>query len=134
MKYIRENREAVSELVGEMLMLSLVLILMAVFSAGLSSYLPVERSPSVTLIVTADDQSITFWHKGGDWVKKSDLQVTVMNETASTTFTAEQLVLDPDTTLFDLGSSLSVPYSPEGGEEVRVITPRAVIYSGQVVV
>jgi len=134
MKHITDNREAVSELVGEMLMLSLVLILMAVFSAGLSSYLPVERSPSVTLMVTADDHTITFWHKGGDWVKKSDLRVKVMNETGSTIFTADQLELDPDTTLFDLGSSLSVPYTPQGGEEVRVITPHAVIYSGQVVV
>jgi FlaG/FlaF family flagellin (archaellin) len=132
MKYINDNCEAVSELVGEMLMLSLVLILMAVFSAGISSYLPVDRSPSVTIMVTADDDSITFWHKGGDWVKTSDLQVTVMSGTASETFTAEQCTLDPDTVVFDLGSSLSVPYSRHGGEEVRLITPHAVIYSGVV--
>jgi FlaG/FlaF family flagellin (archaellin) len=133
MKHTTDNREAVSEIVGEMLMLSLVLILMAVFSAGMSSYLPTERSPSVTIMMTADDHNITFWHKGGDWVKKSDIKVTVMNETASTTFTANQMELDPDISLFDLGSSLSVSYSAAGGEEVRLITPHAVIYSGQVV-
>ncbi|WP_062397618.1 type IV pilin N-terminal domain-containing protein [Methanogenium cariaci] len=59
------NEEAVSEVVGEMLMIALVLILVAIFSASMGNYLPHERDPSVTIMATANDSHIVLWHKGG---------------------------------------------------------------------
>ncbi|MDD1690563.1 MAG: type IV pilin N-terminal domain-containing protein [Methanoregula sp.] len=48
-------------------------ILLSVFSAALFNFLPDERDPSVTLLMTNDGQNVILWHKGGNWVKKEDL-------------------------------------------------------------
>ena len=73
------NSRAVSEVVGEMLMIGIVLILAAVFTSQLPNYLPSERSPSVTVMMSSNESAgtITLWHKGGDWVKVSTLKVIV---------------------------------------------------------
>ena len=59
----------VSEVVGEMLMIALVIVLISVFSAALYNFLPTDRDPSINVMMTNDQQNITLWHKGGDWVK-----------------------------------------------------------------
>ncbi len=122
---------AVSEVVGEMLMLSLVILLVAIFSASLSSYLPSDRDPTVTIKMTNTTENITFWHKGGDWVKKSDITVVVMNQSGAERFGSDRFTLVPDTQAFDLGGTITIGYSVEGGEDVRLVTPRAVIYTGR---
>ncbi len=72
----RTGDQAVSEVVGEMLMIGIVLILAAVFTSQLPNYLPSERSPSVTVMMSTDTfGDVTLWHKGGDWVKVSTLKV-----------------------------------------------------------
>ena len=54
--------QAVSEVVGEMLMIGVVLILAAVFTSQLPNYLPSERSPSVTIMMSNDTSGdITLW-------------------------------------------------------------------------
>ncbi len=75
-----KNSRAVSEVVGEMLMIGIVLILAAVFTSQLPNYLPSERSPLVTIRMSNDTNgNVTFYHKGGDWVKVSDLKVIISN-------------------------------------------------------
>ena len=49
-----ENSRAVSGVVGEMLMIGIVLILAAVFTSQLPNYLPSERSPTVTIMMSND--------------------------------------------------------------------------------
>lgn len=137
----RENESAVSAVVGEMLMIGIVLILVAVFSASLPSYLPSERSPTVTIKVCYDGAgNITLWHKGGDWVKASSLKVIVSN--ANDTFQKpyrlndpeDKFILVPETQAFDLNSTITVDWkqSLEGNEKIVLATDRAVIYSGSV--
>ena len=59
------HEQAVSEVVGEMLMIGIVLILVSVFSASLPDYLPSERSPTVTILLSNDTLgNVTLWHKG----------------------------------------------------------------------
>jgi len=133
---------AVSEVVGEMLMIGLVLILVAVFSASLADYLPAERSPSVTICVSNDTLgNITLWHKGGDWVKAEDLRVLIRDNNSViapvTIYTVDedpQFILVPDAQAFDLGCNITVsrdrPLS--GNESVSLATDRAVLFSGSV--
>lgn len=130
------NELGVSEVVGEMLMIALVVVLLAVFSAALFNYLPADREPTVTIMMTSDTTgNFTFWHKGGDWVKVEDLSVVIVNETWKKTFSQKSgnLVVVPDKTVFDLGSNVTVtmPGSPEGNETIKLITPRTVIYTGR---
>ena len=82
---------AVSEVVGEMLMIGIVLILVSVFSASLPNYLPSERSPTVTIMMSNDTGgNITLWHKGGDWVKTDVLRVIVSDTTSTDNLYAEE--------------------------------------------
>ncbi len=134
------NTRGVSEVVGEMLMIGLVIILIAVFSTTLSSFLPTERYPSVTIKVTNETaNTITVWHNGGDWVKATDLRVIVKNSTDHASETTYRLddsnrpfVLVPQKTTFDLGSNITIIWDSglDGNETVKLATPRAVIFSG----
>lgn len=125
--------DAVTELVGEMLMLTIVLILMAVFAATASSYLPPGREASVTVKQEVNDTAVILHHRGGDAVPRSDLRVTV--EGIGTDFSlvphgksgAED---DPDI-LFDLGGMIILS-RPDPGSTIRLSTARAVIYTGEV--
>ncbi|MGB7787905.1 type IV pilin N-terminal domain-containing protein [Methanoregula sp.] len=126
----------VSEVVGEMLMVALVIVLISVFSAILYNFLPTDRDPSINVMMTNDQQNITLWHKGGDWVKIQDLTVIIGNDTNRTSFSYRNgnLILTPNKTVFDLGSNITVQTRTffEGNETVKLVTPRTVIYTGKV--
>jgi FlaG/FlaF family flagellin (archaellin) len=134
------NNRGVSEVVGEMLMIGLVIILIAVFSTTLSSFLPTERYPSVTVKLTNETaNTVTIWHNGGDWVKATDLRVIVKNSTNHASETIYHLddsnhpfILVPQKTTFDLGSNITIAWDSDldGNETVKLATPRAVIFSG----
>jgi archaeal type IV pilus assembly protein PilA len=126
----------VSEVVGEMLMIALVIVLLSVFSAALSNFLPSDRDPSINIMMSNDRQNITLWHKGGDWVKFEDLTVVIGNETNRTSITWRNgnLLIVPNKTVFDLGSNITVhmPMYLEGNETVKLVTPHTVIFTGKV--
>jgi len=130
---------AVSEVVGEMLMIGIVLILVSVFSASLSDYLPSERSPTVTISMGNDTAgNIILWHKGGDWVKAETLRVIVSDASGmATTYTLKgnpSFILIPYAQAFDLESNITVRRDTPlaGNESVTLATDRAVIFSGTV--
>jgi FlaG/FlaF family flagellin (archaellin) len=133
-----DHSTAVSEVVGEMLMIGIVLILVSVFSASLPNYLPSERSPTVTIMMSNDTGgNITLWHKGGDWIKTSVLKIMVSNSTSMTTYTLKSacpIIPVPDTQAFDLNGNLTVNRGEPliGDERVVLATDRAVIFSGTV--
>jgi FlaG/FlaF family flagellin (archaellin) len=134
---------AVSEVVGEMLMIGIVLVLAAAFTSQLPNYLPSERSPTVTIMMSDNLSAgtITLWHKGGDWVKAADLKVIVAsNQTSQTTFTfshSPKFVLvsaspQQSTITFDLGGNITVtmPAPLVGDEKVTLATDHAVLFTG----
>lgn len=129
---LSQDCTAVSPVIGEMLMLSMVLILIAVASSSAFSLIPTERSPSVTIMLTNTTDNLTLWHKGGDWIDRTDISVLVMNETAVSRFRYSDFVLVPEAQVFDLGSTITVNITCGGIEEVRLVTPRAVVFSGKV--
>ncbi len=141
----RNRDDAVSELVGEMLMLTIVLILLAIFSATASNYLPPPRDPTVTIMVDGPDNEtdpvnyidICLYHKGGDWIKKSDLTVIISDEKSTISkypYDNESFILEPDSQSFDLGDRIVIFHIPKASApyEVQLVTPRAVIFSGEV--
>jgi len=141
------NDTGVSEVVGEMLMIALVIVLLSVFSAVLYNYLPVDREPSVSIIMNNDTLgNITLWHKGGDWVNAEDLSVIVGTDTGrkdyryNSTFTNydSQFLLvhqnQKKKNVFDLGSNITVRRTEGlwGNETVKLVTPKTVIYTGRI--
>jgi hypothetical protein len=131
-----KNSYAVSEVIGEMLMIGIVLILVAVFTASLADFIPSSRSPTVTIIMSNDTGgNITLWHKGGDWVKAETLRVIVSNDTSMAIYTRNSdvpFLLVPEALAFDLESNITVirnaPFA--GDESVSLATDRAIIFSG----
>lgn len=113
-------------------MISLVLLLVAVFAVSLGNLLPTERAPTVTVMMTSTTGNITLYHKGGDWVKATDLEVIVSNATATRRYRASEFDLAPAKQVFDLGSNITVNCTVTGDEQVRLVMPRAVLFSGEV--
>ncbi len=140
MRRTDENSRAVSGVVGEMLMIGIVLVLAAVFTAQLPNYLPSERSPTVTIMMSNDTLgNVTLWHKGGDWVKINTLKVIVSNKTYQATYTSTGSSpfifvpdpAEPNSSVFDLGGDITVSGAPLAGDEKVVLaTDRAVLFSG----
>jgi hypothetical protein len=143
----------VSEVVGEMLMIALVIILLSVFSAALYNYLPVDREPTVTIMMTNDTLgNVTLWHKGGDWVNAEDLSVIFVNDSGRIPYQYNETVSDPRKQFlmvhpyqqakktFDLGSNITVRMREDlwAREDIRrnmsikLLTDRSVIYTGRI--
>lgn len=124
-------------------MIGVVLILVAVFTSQLSNYLPSERSPTVTIMMTNDTTgNVTFWHKGGDWVEINTLKVIVSNQTNQSTYTLNgnppfYFVPDPaepNSSVFDLGGNITINAGAPlyGDEKITLSTESAVLFSGVV--
>ena len=125
-----------SEVVGEMLMIGLAIILISAFASVMGNFLPSAHDPVVTVMLTGDSQNVTFWNKGGDWVKTEELTVIIGNDSVRRSFTMRDtgVVLVPDKQVFDLGSNITVITGSlfYGDETATLVTPRASLFSGKV--
>lgn len=145
----KQHDDAVSSVVGEMIMIALVIILVALFATSAFSLIPGGREASVDVAMknatggtpAPGDTTVIFWHKGGDWVEDKDLTVVVIGEdrgrkeydSRSPAFCLHDHAGN-ETATFDLGAYLSVTLNPalEYGDTVRLVTQNSVIYSGEV--
>ncbi|OPX69475.1 MAG: hypothetical protein A4E37_00466 [Methanoregulaceae archaeon PtaB.Bin056] len=130
-----DDGEAVSSIVGEMLMLALVVIVIGLVSINAQSLLPPPREPSVTVLIEKNGPgSVTFHHKGGDAIEAGDLKVLI-NGTENATFLLNGVEFTDPHVLFDLGDRIEAG-KPGGalssGESIRLATSRAVLYAGVV--
>jgi len=144
MRKSKGREPGVSEVVGEMLMIGLVLLLAAVFTSQLSNYLPSERSPVVTIMMSNDTGgNVTLWHKGGDWVKEDTLTVIISNtfthvrerySYTSPNFTFVPDPAEPKSSTFDVGGNITVVTGAPFDRNTTVVlaTDRAVLFSGLV--
>jgi FlaG/FlaF family flagellin (archaellin) len=142
MRKITQKEDAVSELVGEMLMLTVVLILLAVFSATLSDFLPPPRDPSVTIMMQ-NGTNISLYHKGGDWIKSTDLQVIVETDEnqvyhyrlgdPNSPITVYSSLTIPNDGIFDLGDRVDINKALITGNPrtIKLASSRVVLFSGR---
>ncbi|MHC1627034.1 MAG: type IV pilin N-terminal domain-containing protein [Methanoculleaceae archaeon] len=132
MKSIRDT-SAVSPVVGEMLMLSLVLILIAVASNQIFLLLPHDRAPTVTVLMTNSSDSLTLWHKGGDWVDRESIRVLIRNSSGTREYRYGDAAFNlvPEKQVFDLGSRITITgIDSETITSVELVAGRAVVFSG----
>ena len=125
--------DAVSSVVGEMLLLTIVLILTAVFAVSAFSFLPGDREDIVDVDAEISDNTITFWHKGGDAVSKDQLTAAVYDGVTPKTVTVSSLknAAGDDTAVFDLGGYYTVSVTGlTSRDEIRLSTDRTIIYTG----
>ncbi len=103
-----ESEDGVSEIVGEMLMLSITVSLVAIVSVVVWSQMTASSSaPIVNIAATTEDGStITLQHAGGDYVSYGDL---LFNIDGSKFTTASAIVIDQNSNgLWEPGDTITI--------------------------
>lgn len=119
-----------------MLLLAIGVILVAVFATSLIGLLPSDRDDHVDVAMYSDvsNQTIMFYHKGGDAIKKEELRVQVYQENSVSPRYCEIISLkdsDREVTVFNLGCVLTVFVSElSPNNQVRLMTENTIIYTG----
>jgi hypothetical protein len=118
----------VSEIIGEMLKLSIVVMLVSVLSISVYSYLPDERIPYAEIIYQSTDGNITLIHAGGDTLLSSDITIVILNETgyAYPTYSLSKnwAFSEPAPVVVPLPNATNV-------SEIMVVHRRSVLYKGE---
>lgn len=110
-----------------MLKLSIVVMLVSVFSISVYSYLPDERIPYAEIIYQSTDDNLTLIHAGGDPLLKSDVSIViVVNETEQYTYQLNKtwVFSEPAPVVGVLPNATNV-------SEIMVVHRRAVLYKGE---
>lgn len=132
-----EKDDAATSVVGEILLMALVIILVSLFAASAFDLLPGDRQSvvDVSMSYDKDAKTLSFWHKGGDWIAGDDLAVTV-TDTNGTKHPVKQTSLkdfqDADKVVFDLGGCYTVEFDgtvPSGVVNIRLTSTDSVLYA-----
>ena len=132
------DNEAISPVIGEMLMLTVVIILVALFAASTSSFIPADRDPTMNVLVgevSADNHNVTLWHKGGDVIPMSSMKVIIGNGKERKTFMDGNFVINGNTDLrnFRPGDSMVVSTGEDiRGEDITVVVGNTVVMYGRI--
>lgn len=136
----KKKDDAVTSVVGEMLILALVIILIALFAVSAFNLIPGDRDTAAEIKQSdyvPGAGEISFWHKGGDWISAEELKVSVYNDESDTIY-LERLSLKDwqgnDKDVFDLGGcyTVKIPAGINGHYQIRLSTQSSVIYAGEV--
>lgn len=118
-----KNEEAVSPVIGVILMVAITVILAAVIAAFVFGMGTPETTPQANLKIKdakSSTNNVTIEHKGGDALKLSDVKVIVYNTTATKT-TFDPLLDVTDATAFAPGSDLTINISRTGAAALILI-------------
>jgi hypothetical protein len=77
------NDDAVSGIIGEMLLLCIVVVLAAVLSANINSLMPEFRDVPHATFMGKSGQNFTIIHEGGEPVPLRDLRIIIDNGTVT---------------------------------------------------
>ncbi len=89
--------DAVSTVVGEMLMIALVVVLIASVTVALPALLPADRFESANILTVYDagNHTLSLYHKGGDWLTAAELTVTASMGGERKQWSGESLKITP---------------------------------------
>ena len=128
--------DAATSVVGEILLMALVIILVSLFAASAFDLLPGDRQSVVDVSMQInDDKTLSFWHKGGDWIDGDDLKVTLTAANGQKcTLTAKSLTdyQGGVKLVFDLGGCYTVNLPdpvPAGSVNIRLTSTDSVLYA-----
>ena len=127
--------DAATSVVGEILLMALVIILVSLFAASAFDLLPGDRQSVVDVSMQInDDKTLSFWHKGGDWIDGDDLKVTLTAANGQKYTPSEKSLTDyqgVDKLVFDLGGCYTVKFDtiPDGIVNIRLTSTDSVLYA-----
>src|SRR5660397_289939 len=109
MRY-KNNEEAVSPVIGVILMVAITVILAAVIAAFVFGMSPPPKAPSVQLRISADTGNLTLTHNGGDSLILKDKRITITNAVTNDP-------VDSITTIALVGATAEYQNTVETGNE-----------------
>ena len=128
--------DAATSVVGEILLMALVIILVSLFAASAFDLLPGDRQSvaDVSMEYDKDANTLSFWHKGGDWIAGDDLTVTMTEGNTKKTLEKKSLIdwEGNDKVVFDLGGCYTVNLPdpvPAGIVSIRLTSSDSVLYA-----
>ena len=133
---INKRDDAATSVVGEILLMALVIILVSLFAASAFDLLPGDRQSVVDVSMSVNnDNTLSFWHKGGDWIAGEDLTVTLTKSDGTKSVLTQKSLTDwegKEKVVFDLGGcyTVSLPDSvPTGEVSIRLTSTDSVLYA-----
>ena len=132
---INKRDDAATSVVGEILLMALVIILVSLFAASAFDLLPGDRQSVVDVSMSVDDDSLSFWHKGGDWIAGEDLTVTLTKSDGTKSVLTQKSLTDWEgqpKVVFDLGGCYTVSLTepvPTGEVSIRLTSSDSVLYA-----
>ena len=132
---INKRDDAATSVVGEILLMALVIILVSLFAASAFDLLPGDRQSVVDVSMSVDDDSLSFWHKGGDWIAGEDLTVTLTKSDGTKSVLTQKSLTDwegKEKVVFDLGGCYTVSLTepvPTGDVSIRLTSSDSVLYA-----
>ena len=132
---INKRDDAATSVVGEILLMALVIILVSLFAASAFDLLPGDRQSVVDVSMSVDDDSLSFWHKGGDWIAGEDLTVTLTKSDGTKSVLTQKSLTDwegKEKVVFDLGGCYTVSLTepvPTGEVSIRLTSSDSVLYA-----
>jgi len=98
------NENAVSEIIGTVLLISIVVIGVSIISVFLFSQPMPEKIPSVSAIIKNESETIYIYHDGGDPLQREELQILVDGVDQTGNFSIND---NPDWSGWSIGDTLS---------------------------
>ena len=133
---INKRDDAATSVVGEILLMALVIILVSLFAASAFDLLPGDRQSVVDVSMSYDDanKTLSFWHKGGDWIAGEDLTVTLTEGNTKKPLVEKSLKdwEGKEKVVFDLGGCYTVNLPdpvPAGIVSIRLTSTDSVLYA-----
>ena len=117
-----------SEMIGEMLKLSMAVTLVAVLSISVYSLLPDERVPYVEIEITINETNssiIDMTHVGGDPLQASEVNIVITNESGQNTHNLPN-------TVWKFPETIHLTANLTNVSEVSVVHQRAVLVIAEV--
>ena len=134
---INKRDDAATSVVGEILLMALVIILVSLFAASAFDLLPGDRQSVVDVSMSVNnDNTLSFWHKGGDWIAGEDLTVTLTKSDGTKSVLTQKSLTDWEgqpKVVFDLGGCYTVKlpddYPTTESVSIRLTSSDSVLYA-----
>ncbi|MDR2855095.1 MAG: type IV pilin N-terminal domain-containing protein [Methanomicrobiales archaeon] len=123
-RHIKAKDDGLSPVIGEVILIALVLILVPIVTISLMHQLPQDRVPTVHILMHTDSTGVSFYHKGGDYIRIDDMEIFVDDKNIGNYWKPSGKIV------FDLGDKITI--SAQSGNRVSIVVKQAVIFRGVV--
>jgi len=116
LKYSTQPESAVSEAIGSILLVSVVVLAVAIIGVALTSQTPPEKLPAVSAVISISGNQVSLYHDGGDTLASTEISILVNGNPVPFTKSGS-----PAPWTWSVGDTLSYTLSPGIPQTVRIV-------------